>query len=390
MKKTFIFISIFVLCMQISAQTTSEYNDLIHSIDSLKIKYSVKRFLFAGDFLFDFQSNYGKKLAFLQEEEQNKIIDYVYELYNQKAYIGLYGLAGELLKGFYDFSDRENIRKRIIEIWYDKICYMSSVIVSIGKSSDYTDKVKDRLLEIVEKKWRAEDINAWTVFIEQNLNMDEYKREAKKIMENYHTQHDKITEKYLLDSIVRSEKEKRLNLYMNRPVSRSCILMIGSLNDNRFIPCLERIFEENENNAEIKEGCIFALAKSGVQAYLDSVYKQKTVHFRYLGTKEAFLKWVKLNFNWNEWDHFCSNCSDIPQSLKTIRNAQDVLLNVFPKELKLTFPDIENFVSPANIQDYDPTKDKQNKEVIQKINKIYQWFFDNKEKLELPPAEDYF
>lgn len=392
MRKIVVFISVTCCCMSVFAQTTKEYNNFIHSIDSLKVKYSVKRFLYADDFSYSFQSDYGNKLLKLPIEEQKNIIDFVCELYDQKEYLGLYGLAGELLNGFYFFSNEEIIKTKIIEIWYDKICYMSSNVVPIGDSKYYSKHSKDRLLEIIEKQWRKEDIAAWTIFIKQTLSMESYKRDVQKIMKE-NNQQGQEEEKYLLDSLVQHGIVKNLQQNKNRPISIGCIPMIGSLKDERFIPALESMMEEyksDKDSASIKEACTYALAKLGVQKYLEDVYNSNYIPYKYLGTKEAFLKSLDKNYVWNKGSRMFTNQPLLPSALIALDEAilYGYLKNV-PTEIKQELWSI-NFIIPERYKDYDPSKDEQNKENIQKADSVYNWIKDNSDKWELPSAQDSF
>jgi hypothetical protein len=390
MKKTVFFIGFICLSITITAQSTKEYNGFIQSIDSVKSKYAVKRFLYAGDFHQSFQANYGNRLSQLSIDEQNSVIDYVCELYNQKEYIGLYRLAGELLKGFYNFSNEEKIKTRIIDIWYDKICYMSSSVGSIGNSEYYSEYAKNRLLAIVAKQWTEEDIAAWTIFIKQLLNIESYKRDVQRIMKESNRKGNE-TENYLLDSLIQQGVEKNLQKNMNASVSEKCIYMIGSLKDERFIPYLEKMLSTDygeERNEWIKEACTYALAKLGVQKYIDEAYTMEYINFEYLGTKEAFLKWLEKSFVWNKGDRLYSDVRHSPKAIVSLIRINYYLK--LPQEIKGELWGIEfNCFTPESIATYDPNKDEQNRDVIEKAYKLYNWIKNNPDKWEIPPAKDY-
>jgi hypothetical protein len=169
--------------------------------------------------------------------------------------------------------------------------------------------------------------------------------------------------------------------------------MIGSLKDQRFAPGLKSMLEEYKDHKDypkIKESCMYALAKLGVQQYLDSVYAQKFVRYEYLGTKEAFLKELDKKFVWNKGSRMFTNQPLQPSALMILEEAimYRYLRNV-PKEIQIELGNIK-FVVPESFEDYDPSKDEQNKESIQKAYRIYNWIKDNPDKWELSPAQDGF
>jgi hypothetical protein len=332
-------------------------------------------------------------------EEQNLLISNVVELYNQKEYISLYGLAGCWLRNFYHFSNSDEIKRRIIKIYFDKICYMSSSVVSIGDAKYYTNHAKDRLLEIVEKRWREEDLKAWTIFIEQNLDIDSYKKDVKRIMKETNKQGEDV-ENYLLDSLIHKGVEKNLQSNINRPINKWCVMIIGSLNDKRFVFALESIIEEtktHKDSSEYKEACTYALAKLGVQKYINEIFENdKDIKWRYLGTKEAYLRWLEVNFDWNKSSRANTASPYLPNPLVIMENIRFDIKNI-PRELLLPLMEGEGYATfllqmkkEGKMKDYDPFKDEENKEFIQKIYKLYQWIRDNPDKWELPPANDRF
>jgi hypothetical protein len=381
-----------VLCsLNIIAQEQKDYQFFINMIDSLKTEYSVKEFINRSVVKLPYQ--YKDYFSDLSENGQNRVLDYISELYNQTEYLGLYGLAGVLLDEYYS-SSKDNVTKRMIEINFDKICYMSSEVVDFGHSKYYTQYAKDRLLEIAEKRWNEEDIKAWTILITQTLNIDSYKRDVKKIMRETNRQGEDV-ENYLLDSLVHKGIEKNLQANMNRPIYKRCIMIIGSLNDQRFIPALESMLEEYKDRKdypEIKKACTYALAKLGVQKYIDEVYNSEYIPYRYLGTKEAFLKYLDKKFVWNVGAVVFSNEKYRPSALAVLDEAlyYRYLKNVPPEIDQELWSIITNYVIPENFADYVPDKDEQNRESIQKAYHIYNWIKENQEVWEIPAAKDEF
>jgi len=188
-----------------------------------------------------------------------------------------------------------------------------------------------------------------------------------------------------------------LQANINRPIYKRCIMLIGSLNDQRFVPALESMLEEykeHEDYLEIKQACTYALAKLGVQKYTDEIFaNDENIEWRYLGTKEAFLRWLEINRDWEKWIKLSSEAS-LPAPFVSLWNAQQLegMRNKVPKELRLTTMELEEFCLPDWGRKYncDSTKVENSKLTIQKIDKLYQWFWDNKDILELPPANDRF
>ena len=396
MKKVILFTNIVLCNITIFAQPIDCYEFLNSKIDSLTAKYSIHDFVDNVDFLY----NDGFCFADLTEEQQNRIIDKVYAMFNQNEYIGLYDVASELLEKLYKYNNNNNVKKRMVEIWYDKICYFAYTIISFGNSQNYSEKAKQRLLDIMAKRWTKEDISAWKIIIEHSVRKkltNDYKYDVQKIMKETNRKGKKV-EKFLLDSLVQQGIEKNLQRNMNRPVSRSGILMIGSLKDERFIPYLESIIEEtktDKDSAEYKKACTYALAKLGVQKYIDEILENdKEIKYRYLGTKEAFLRWLELNRDWNKSDKLCSKCGYLPVPIVSLWDVQEYVKNEIPKELKIGGLEVEYFCLP-DFPDWkkkycDSTKIENSKLTIKKIDKLYQWLWDNKDKLILPPANDWF
>jgi hypothetical protein len=392
MKRIIIVINV-VFCSQfIVAQDMNNYHFFIHVVDSLKTKYSVNQFINRP--MVDLPYQYRQHYSELSEEEQNKVLDYVCEFYNQTNYLGLYGIAGVFLDEYYIYS-KESVRRRMIEINFDKISYMSSTVVNFGASKDYTQHAKDRLLEIIEKKWNDDDIKAWTIRIKQTLDIENYKVDVKKIIQETNRQGENI-ENHLLDSLIRENIEKELQVNMNRPIDKRCIMMIGSLKDNRFIPNLENFLNEYHKNVDyyaIKEACTYALAKLGVQQYIDTVLiDNDRIHCWYLGGKWAYLRWLEGNFVWNKLGRLSTNSMyELPLAMISLFQTQNIIESI-PQEIKLGPLDIERFDNSVISEKYNPLKDDNitNQPIIQKVYKLYQWIKDNPDKWEMPETDDYF
>lgn len=389
MKKRILVLSIAFCSNVIAAQDVQNYQELVHMIDSMKKEYSVKELINSPMVKRPYQ--YRNNYEVLTTEYQDKIINHICELYNQTEYFGLYTLASVLLYDYYGYS-KEDIKKKIIDVWYDKRCYSSFSITSIGDFINYSEKTKQRLLNILAKKWTQEDIDIWKLRSEQSLRqyyINDYKRDVQNIMRETNRK-GKDVEKILLDSLLQDAVKRNIKININRPISQSCILIIGSLKDERFVSGLESMLEEYKDYPEIKEACTYALAKLGVQKYINEIFKNnEDIKWWYLGTKDAFFRWLEINRNWNRWDRLCSECGSLPAPLISLWNAQSYVKNDIPKELKIGYRDIEYFCLP-DWKDCDSTKVENSKQTIQKINKLYQWLIDNKDILILPPANDRF
>jgi len=394
MKKIILILSIIFCCNLITAQGIKDYQVMVHMIDSMKNEYSMKELINSPMVKCPYQ--YRELYKNLTKDYQNKVIDCIYDLYNQEEYFGLYSLACVLLDEYYNYS-KEEIRKRIIDVWFEKSCYSSFSITDLGRSQDYSEKTKQRLLDILSKKWTQEDIAIWEKRSEQALRqyyINDYKEDVKKIMKKTN-QHGENVEEMLLDSIIQDGVNRNMKENINRPISQSCILMIGSLNDKRFVSALESMIEEykeNEDHHRIKEFATYALAKLGVQKYLDVVYNSEYIPYRYLGTKEAYLKYLDKMFVWNKGGRAYTYEKFRPSALAVLDETimyNSYLKNVPDKIKKEHWSIIKNYVIPENFSDYDPSKDEQNKESIQKAYLIYNWIKDNQNVWEIPPANDY-
>jgi hypothetical protein len=392
MKRMILVINVLFCSQFISAQNKGNYQLFIHQMDSLKKEYSVKKFIDRPKV--DLSYQYRQHYLTLSEEEQNKVLDYVCEFYNQTEYLGLYGLAGVFLAEYYSYS-KENVRRRMIEVNFDKISYMSSTIVNFGDSKDYTQHAKDRLLDIAGRKWNDDDIKAWTIRIEQTLDIDSYKIDVKKIMQETNRQGEDI-ENHLLDSLIREDVEKKLQANVNQPIYKRCIMMIGSLNDKRFVPVLEEMigaYKDYKNYPEIKEACTYALVKLGVQQYIDTVLiDNDRIHCWYLGKKWAYLRWLEGNFVWHKMGRLSSNSKyGLPLAMLSLFQTQNTI-KFIPDDIKLRPLDIENFDDSVISDKYNPLKDanRTNQPIVQRVYKLYQWIKDNPDKWEMPQTDDYF
>jgi hypothetical protein len=391
MKALIFWISIIFCSHLIVAQDIQNYQALVYMIDSMKKEYSVKELINSPMIKQAYQ--YRKHYKVLTTEYQNKVIDNICDLYNQTEYLGLYSMASVLLDDYYYYS-KEEVRKKIIDVWYDKRCYSSFTVTSLGNAGNYSEKAKQRLLDILAKKWTQEDISIWKIRSEQSLRQyytNDYMQDVKKIMKETN-RHGENIEKILLDSLVQDDVTRNMKTNINRPVSRNCIYMIGSLNDLRFVPGLESMLEEYKDHKEypeIKKACTYALAKLGVQKYLDEIYASDDINYSYLGTKEAFLRWLDVNFDWKKsWWKYHSESSSYPRPMVIMDEIFMRIKNV-PKELLIPYSYSFTF-NTKQWDTYDPFKDEDNKEYIQKIYNLYHWIKNNPDKWELPPASDRF
>jgi len=381
--------------INLPVKTDKCYEYLINRIDSLRRIYTISDFTNNSGISY----NEGNCFPFLSETEQNKIIDKIENMYAQKVYIGLYDFAGDLLMKLYKWDNPNKINKRIVEIWYNRICYFSNYVDCLGFSKDYSENSKKRLYDILEKRWTQEDINAWKIINEHSLKKDftnYYRSKSIKIMKATNRMGEDI-EKTILDSLLQDSIDKKIKININTPVSKNCILMIGSLNDRRFVPLLEKMIEEykeDKDSIKIKEACTYALAKLGVQKYLDQVYYvYPYINYKYLGTKEAFLKQFDKDFVWNQITSIYPYQPQIPSALVALYHAVYLAgyLKNIPPEIEMKFwNSLNNFIYPQSYKNYNPEKDEKNKENIQKATEVYNWIKNNPDKWEIPPAKDSF
>jgi hypothetical protein len=340
----------------------------------------------------------------LSIEERNQVLDYIETLYNQTEYMSFYHLGINLLVDLFE-NDDKNVQDRIARLYLDKAYYVfRDDLTNLGKVTDYSDETKERLKNILERNKTEEDILARKNLAKRDVKREhknEISKSVKKIMQETDRKGEQI-ELCLIDSLTDvyvNKKIQRMEEYP--PLEKYTILQIGSSNDQRFVAGLEKILAtdyaafcqdrdckswESLINS-IKEACVYALAKLGVRQYLDTVYAQKDFHYEYLGTADALLKFIERNFDWNTGARRCSVCGVLPQPLMTAFYAVRCVKNV-PKDVHIGYLETEVFIEVSSIKDYDPSKDEQNQEIIQKVKKLYQWFFDNKDNLEMQPASD--
>ncbi|MDR1583586.1 MAG: hypothetical protein LBS55_10100, partial [Prevotellaceae bacterium] len=105
------------------------------------------------------------------------------------------------------------------------------------------------------------------------------------------------------------------------------------------------------------------------------------INFEYLGTKEAFLKWLEKSFVWNKGDRLYSDVRHSPKAIVSLIRINYYLK--LPQEIKGELWGIEsNCFTPESIATYDPNTDEQNKDVIEKAYKLYNWIKNNPDKWE--------
>jgi hypothetical protein len=261
----------------------------------------------------------------------------------------------------------------------------------------------------LEGRKTQKDIEAWKIIAEINVNRNRsfIKEEARKIMKSTKRKGRKI-EKQLSDSIRQERINEKIHIYnLYPPFNKFDIYELGNLSDKRFIAGLEtiltkdytlslkdkgRIDNDNWNYtiSNMKKACTYALAKLGVQKYKEEIFENdKDINYMYLGTVESYLRYIEINFKWNEPDYLDFRRMNLPKAYTVIRFANGYVTNI-PKELQLTYREIGKYVASFDIEEnikkiknYDPLKDEENKEVIQKIFNLYQWIMDNKDTLEL-------
>ncbi|GAB6013343.1 hypothetical protein [Viscerimonas tarda] len=408
MRRIFFNVVILLFTINITAQEKKDYMFFISSIDELKTKYAVKQYLYES---VEVPEKDYWKFYNLSLDEQNMVLDYVITLYDQKEYANLYQLGRRLLSRFYDKRNNKDIQSRIIEIHLDKRYYMYTISFSYwGYVDNYSEKAKLRLLNILENRKTSEDIDAWRVLAEAIVNTSHGKSieiDVRNIMKNERIENEEI-EQLLLDSILQQRIDEEIQEYEKYPPlgNDGDLYEIGSSGDKQFIPALEAILEKdyyasmfgrwsewewNFKRTNLQKACTYALAKLGVQKYIDEIFENdEEINYQYLGTKEAFLRWLEINYVWNEVSSFkVEGGIPDPKAFVFICRAMNYIENL-PRGLRLTIKDIEEYIAPSSekIKDYDPLKDGQNKGIIEKVFKLHQWIMDNKEYLELPPAKD--
>ena len=396
MKRIILIIStVFLYVYSINAQNQiSNFQTIIDRIDSLKTTLTVGGTTRVRDHQWNFND--------LSVEERNQVLDHMETvLFSQIEYMSFYSLGISLLVNFFDSlvnCDDKHTRDRIARLYLDNMFYVfDESFTFLGRVADYSEETRERLRNILERNKTEEDIQArrklatWDIKrgfhrdIDNNVNriMRETDRDCEE------------TRAFLTDSVTAVFIENRIQFMDNfPPFYRRAVLRIGSSNDSRFVPGLEQLLgtqlpvddtAPQEFRANTLRGAIiYALAKLGVQKYLDIVFAREHFNFRYLGTQEAFLIHLERNFVWNRR---CRSLTDGGVSLCAIITIVDAVGTVVVRQLT-NIPDeigdlasraIIHFSLPEDIENYDPNQDERNRKHIQNIYYIYNWIMENQD-----------
>ena len=401
-----ILIAITVLFWQtVSAQQTSGYNAVIATIDSLI--YVVQNHI-------SVEVPHRDSLGFysLSINEQNRVIDHVLTLYDQTENGNLLNLARSLWVRFHDSRTDTTIQDRVARLYLDKTYHtFRESLTFLGRIANYSDETRERLRNLLEGNKTEEDIQARKMLATRDIKRDfrrDIDNDVNRIVRETNRD-DNETRAFLTDSVTAVFIEDRIQ-FMNSfpPFGRRDILRIGSSNDLRFVAGLERILETDfpppspltpisswklQIN-DIREATIYALAKLGVQKYLDKVYARERFNYRYLGTKEAFLIHLKRNFVWNRR---CRTMIDdraiSPCAIAELVNAVgfDRHLANIPDEIRrMATAALFGFVPPQNLENYDPNQDERNRAYIEKAYYVFSWIMENQDVWEIRRQIDYF
>ena len=412
MKRILVISVMFLSGYSINAQNQNcNYQCIIHTIDSLRTA------LMNGEEV-EVPVNYWN-FNDLSVEERNKVLDYVEEvLFNQTEYMSFYFLGVRLLGNFFNSlrqSDDQYTKYRMARLHLDKVFYVSRESLSfLGRVADYSEETRERLRNILEGNKTEKDIQARRMLATWDINRSvsfriDIDNDVNRIMRET-DRDDEETRAFLTDSVTAVFIENRIQT-MNSvpPFLGRAILRIGSSNDLRFVPGLERQLQAdvpppNSNNARlweyrinwIREPVIYALAKLGVQPYLDEVLARDEFNFRYLGTREAFLTHLERNFVWNRRCWIPSGGGGA--SLCAIAVIVDAigsrgsshLINIPDEMIRMAMGSMFNFVPPQDLENYDPSQDEQNRERIENIYYIFNWIMENQDVWEIRGQIDYF
>lgn len=381
--RTILFLILFVCSANlVSAQQSLNFNCCNNKIDSLIQLYSTNKMNIEG---------YKINLYFIKQcnkdltiNEKYKLLDKTKKLFEQKKYFDLYVFSSELLNRCrIDFEEPE-IKQYITEVLLEKYFYFPFSGISLFDNTNQLNRKSTARLKTIMKNKRSPrevEILYW-YYKTQRSDSDlsnVYTIDAKKILRKTKRFGSK-TEKAVKDSLISSDIEKSVQAELARPpLYGRKLYILGDLGDTTFIPLIETLMKKYPDT--YKYTGTYALAKLGVRKYTDDVLSNDTdINYLYLGTEEAFWRFMELNFVWNKTQKFTSDGQDFPKAFTTIFFMMDYVANI-PKELRLKLVDVENYESPFKekpLHDYDPLKDEKNKVIIQKIYKAYQWLVDNK------------
>jgi hypothetical protein len=398
MNKTIILIGIAVFWnVHIKAQSPKcDYQCIMYVIDSLKIaSVNGLRLVSPPKERWNFND--------LSIYERNRIVDYVEVMYEQ----GFYDLGGKLLVNFYGNNDT-NLQNRVAILHLDKAFYsFNKSFTYLGSLSNYSDETKERLKNILEGKMTENDIKARQLRAMQDARRNYSIRIDADVARVIRTDNRNIEEiiNHVNDSITSIYAKiemRRIEKYP--PLTSGAILRIGGSKDMRFVPGLEKILETDYHSLvtddfgwtleinSVQDAALYALAKLGVQKYLEQVYESEHIGraYKYLGTKEAFLKYLDRVFIWNK-GCFMDTSQRLPDPcaivvlFEEIMFGRDYLLNI-PEDIKFLLSIVYYcYITPRNINitDYDPSKDEANSEYIKIANHVYRWLIDNQDVWEI-------
>ena len=400
MNRLILIVSVVFLCgYSLNAQNQSNaYQVLVRKIDSLKTAVMNNGTVQVPESHWNFID--------LSVEERNRVLDYVETFFDQTEYMGFYNLGISLLVRFFhnlnsNQSDDKYTMDRIARLHLENAFYVFRESFSfLGRVADYSEETRERLRNILEGNKTEKDIRARRLLATRDIRRDfspDIERTVNRIVREREID-DEETKVFLTDSITTVFIEDRIQ-FMNSyfPFGRHGILRIGSSGDLRFVQGLERILETDFpppsprtstfgwelriNN--IREAAIYALAKLGVQKYLDKVYARENFNFAYLGTQEAFLIHLERNFVWNRRCRPLIGTRAVsPCAVVVLANAvefSDRLLNV-PNEIRLmALNALLNFVAPDDITNYDPNQDEKNRKYIEMVYYVFNWIMENQD-----------
>jgi hypothetical protein len=393
--------------LAVNAMQAQEKNYAYYTnqLDNLEQKYAVEDIFYPNTLAAaDNDSNAFRKLFkdnYLSATEKQLLVNKVSGFYEQDSYIGLYYIAQELLEAMYDVFKDENLRQQIINIRVNKVRYTDRDCQCwLGFLPEYnTEKTKERLKELMKGELNEEETKIYNrreeVIYNYPVFINAHEAEAKKIMKKT-KRRGKNNYRILLDSLktdyLNARAEETFSPTYYKPVDWDCLYLIGSMQDSTFIPYLE---EYARQYPQQKRACTYALAKLGVQKYIDDILENNNnIPYKYLGTKEAYLRWLEINFDWKKRYQFSIPGAYYPKAFVVMFTESNYHLQNIPLDLKLNLIEMDKYrdsfeqLNSEQQKNYDPLKDEENKELIQKVNQLYQWIKDNPDKWELSPAED--
>ena len=375
MKKLFLILILEFLFYNLYAQQR-DFTFFNHRIDSLTHVYSTKEW---QEMIY---SNYFDYTD-LSEKEKKELIIKVRKLFEQNEYANLYRYGHRIIYDMWWMRPDNNsfeTKQILIELYLQYYFYPGTdrIINSYGYDKDrnlyFTEKSKQRLVEILENNKTEEEYKAWLNFeksLPSSISVSEYL--AKELIKKQKIRNDTIIQQ-IRDSIyteyVTKDTQKMLE---SQQIEPDLIRTIGLLDMKECIPILKRNLEENLTTSiqgEPEKSYRYALArledKEQRQYILDNfmdIGNFDKEDFLYFKDDGMVWRYIEVNYHSDKRYFPFSHGEGITAGLKTISDIYPLIKNL-PDELE--HPD---FVKSMEAE-------------YKWSESLYEWLMENKESVQ--------